>query len=338
MTFNFETDSKGYVKKRESFDLEYKQNFQLGDGLLKFIRTLVGMANNKGGMIVFGIKDAPHVLLGMTNDKLQETDPKEIDKRIREYFSPEIHWKSEIVERDGKKYGFLYVDESEEKPIVCKKANEKASLREGAIYYRYRAETKEIEYPELKKLLDKEKEKERILWIKHIEKISMVGPRNAHIFDSYKGELSYGDSKILIDKNLLNQISFIREGHFTDKEGEGMPTLKLVGNVEGIDMDNVVTADPNITHPLFTKNLQTELGVNSYEIKAIIYSLDLKNKPKRHIEIANGAKNVIHKYSQSAVDAIQRLFERDGKDNVIRMAVEGYKKAHPNKGRKKKNK
>jgi len=27
----FQTDSKGYLKKRESFDLEYKQNFQLGD-------------------------------------------------------------------------------------------------------------------------------------------------------------------------------------------------------------------------------------------------------------------------------------------------------------------
>ena len=84
MAFSFETDSKGYLKKRESFNLEYKQNFQLGDNLLKYIKTLVGMANNKGGQIVFGIKDSPHILLGLSNNKLSETDPKVIDIKVRE--------------------------------------------------------------------------------------------------------------------------------------------------------------------------------------------------------------------------------------------------------------
>ena len=33
MAFTFDLDNKGYVKKRESYNLEYKQNFQLGDNL-----------------------------------------------------------------------------------------------------------------------------------------------------------------------------------------------------------------------------------------------------------------------------------------------------------------
>ena len=53
MQFLFDLDSKGYLKRRESAILEYKQNFQKGDNLLKYLKTLVGMANNKGGMIMF---------------------------------------------------------------------------------------------------------------------------------------------------------------------------------------------------------------------------------------------------------------------------------------------
>ena len=77
-------------------------------------------------------------------------------------------------------------------------------MQEGAIYYRYRGETKEIEYPELNSLLQCEREKERILWIKHIQKIALVGPRQINILDRYNGEISYGDKKVLTDKNLVD--------------------------------------------------------------------------------------------------------------------------------------
>lgn len=332
MAFCFETDARGYIKKRESFDLEYKQNFQLGDNLLKYIKTLVGMANNKGGQIIFGIKDSPHILLGMTNNRFSETDPKEIDGKIREYFSPELKWTTAIQEFDGKSFGMISVEESEEKPIVCKK-NKNDILREGAIYYRYRAETKEIEYPELKRLLDKEKEKERILWIKHIERISMVGPKNIHILDKYNGELVHGENKILLDKNLLDQIKIIKEGHFTEKEGEGIPTLKLVGSIEGlVDVDNATVIDPNLAFPLTTKQLQESLGVNSYQIQAIIYCLDLKNKPKRHTEIKQGPKsNPIHKYSEKTADIIKTLMEQRGREDFINACVAKYKEKNNTK-------
>lgn len=149
-------------------------------------------------------------------------------------------------------------------------------MREGAIYYRYRGETKEIEYPELNSLLQCEREKERILWIKHIQKIALVGPRQINILDRYNGEISYGDKKVLIDKNLVDKLNFIQEGHFTKKEGEGLPTLKLVGTIDGlIDVDDAVI-DTNAVYPLTTKELQIELNINSYQMQAIIYALDIK--------------------------------------------------------------
>lgn len=59
--------------------------------------------------------------------------------------------------------------------------NKDSILSEVAIYYKYRAETKEIEFPELKNLLDKEKEKEKNLWMQHIHKIAQIGPQNVNL-------------------------------------------------------------------------------------------------------------------------------------------------------------
>lgn len=343
MNYSFDTDSKGYLKRRESASLEYKQNFQKGDNLLKYLKTLVGMANNKGGMIVFGVQDSPHIPLGMTNTRFQEIDPKEIDGRIREYFSPAIKWRSDIVEKvfnDGSKktFGFLIVEEAEVKPIVCKKSKD-GILREGAIYFRYRGESKEIEYPELSLLLEQEREKERVLWIKHIQKIALVGPRQINILDRYNGEISYGDKKVLIDKSLINELNFIQEGHFTEKEGEGVPTLKLVGTIDGlIDTEDSII-DTNAVFPLTTKELQNQLELNSYQIQAVIYALDLKNKPKRHAEIIHGEKsNPIHKYSQTVVDIIKAIYEKQGKDSFINDCVIKYKEHNVTRPRKKKRK
>ena len=332
MPFSFDLNSQGYLKKRESFDLEYKQNFQLGDNLLKYIKTMVGMANNRGGEIVFGIQDSPHILLGMTNNKFVATDPKTIDTKIREYFEPSLRWEAKEIEFDGKTFGVISVREAQEKPVVCKR-NKDNILREGAVYYRYRGETKEIEYAELRKLLDGEKEKERILWIKHIEKIRMVGPRNIEILDLCNAELSYGDHKILLEEGLIEKLNVIKEGSFTEKEGEGIPVLKLVGEIDGFVNSEQVVVNPETIYPLTTKQTQEKLGVNQYEMQAIIYSLKLKCKPKYHIEIMNG-KNSIHKYTDKVVSVVQALFERNGREECLSQWKEEYQQERKSKTRK----
>ena len=309
--FDFDLDDKGYIKKRESYNLEFKQNFQRDDSFLRYIKTLVGMANNKGGMIVFGVKDSPHIPVGMTNTKFRECDPKDIDKTIREYFSSEIKWKFDIQSFQVKEFGLLEVEEQEEKPVICKK-NKSGILREGAIYYRYRGETKEVEYPELVRILEKEREKERILWMQNIERIAMIGPRNAQILDIYKGEIDVGDHKILIDKGIIDKLNFIKEGHFTEKEGEGLPTLKLIGDVQGVDTEMIVMK-PDDAYPLTTKDLQNRLGLNNYQIQAVLFAQNVKDKPRHHAAISHGAKVVIHKYSENLVDILQRFLKTPGK-------------------------
>ncbi|MDD4685262.1 MAG: putative DNA binding domain-containing protein [Bacteroidales bacterium] len=304
----FVLDSKGYIKRREGIRLEFKQNFQLGDNLIKYIKTLVGMANNRGGCIIFGIQDCPHIPNGMTNNKFSETDPKIIDKTIREYFSQELIWQSDTHCIDDKFFGILNIEEAENKPIICTKNKDKF-LREGAIYYRYSGETKEIEYSELKNIIDKEREKEKILWMQHIKQIAMLGPKNVHLLDTYKGEISVGTGKILIDKNVIDKINFIREGKFVEKEGT--PVLRLVGEITDIvDSEKFIPTDQ--LYPLLTKDLQDRLGVNSYDILCVLWQLKIKGDSKYHTEIKLGKKsNCVNKYSESLVLYIKKIINKD---------------------------
>lgn len=163
----------------------------------------------------------------------------------------------------------------------------------------------------------------------------MVGPRQINILDRYNGEISYGDKRVLIDKSLIDQLNFIQEGHFTEKEGEGIPTLKLVGTIDGlINVDDSII-DTNAVYPLTTKELQEQLGINLYQMQAVIYALDLKNKPKRHTEIKHGKSNPIHKYSQSCADVIKSIFEKQGKEAFIKECTDKYKQLQAAKPKKK---
>lgn len=309
---DFQLDERGYIKKRESYNLEYKENFQK-DEIPKYIKALVGMANNKGGQIVFGVQDSPHIPIGMTNNKFQDFDPKDIDVPLREYFSSEIKWSANKIIFDGKEFGVLIVEEQEEKPILCRKFKS-GIFREGAIYYRYRGETKEIAYTELKRILDKEREKERLFWMHNIERIAMIGPRNVQILDTYKGEIEVGQQKILIDKEIINKIKFIQEGHFTEKEGLGVPTLRLIGDVQGVDTNSMIVK-PDTIYPLTTSDLAERLHLNNYQLQAVLHTQHVKEKSKYHASIMHGGKKKIpiHKYSENLVSILQRFLSYEGK-------------------------
>ena len=305
--FNFELNSRGYIKQRESQFLEFKENFHLGNNILKYLRSLVGMANNQGGEIIFGIQDSPRIPLGLKNDKFDRCDPANVTQLINDHFSSEIEWKMETIEFDDSIFGRFSVNEAKYKPIVCKKNNSEGSLREGAIYYRYRGQTAEIKYPELSRILQEEKEKEKRLWISHIEKMGEIGLQNVHLLDSYKGEIHTGNNKILIDKAIIQQLKFIREGQFVEKDGA--PTLKLIGEVQGIIDAKTIVATDDI-YPLRNKEISEEFNFNNYEMKAILWKLKIKGDKQYHNKILNG-KSYLHKYSSSVIDLIKKEIRSD---------------------------
>lgn len=238
--FKISSSDPERVVSRESSDLEFKESFGW-KSIAKYIKTFGAFANTHGGYIVFGIANAPHKLVGLKGDNLQSferIDSAELTQHINNHYSPEIYWDLQEYELHNKIYGIIYVHESQSKPVICTKDAEKV-LKEGDIYYRYRGRTERIKYPELRTILEDTRMREQRLWMRHLTRIAKIGVKDVGVFDLQTGEVTGTSGSFLIDESLLSQLSFIKEGQFSEVQGK--PTLKLIGNVEASPLLPITT-------------------------------------------------------------------------------------------------
>ena len=250
--FIFHSSIANRLISRESSQLEFKESFNwLSKD--KYAKSMAAFANNRGGFIIFGVKDQPRELVGLQSNNFEITDEAKITSYLNNVFSPEIIFEKFVVEIQSKNVGVLYTHQSSHKPVVCSKNDNE--LKESDIYYRYNAKSERIKYPELKLLLEQIKTEERKSWMEHFEKISKVGPTNAAILDIIGGEISGHGGTLVIDKKLIPKLKFIKEGNFQEK---GKPVLKLIGDVRPVsvvigkggkksvgDVGMQITDDPN---------------------------------------------------------------------------------------------
>ena len=250
--FSFHATIRDRVVARESGWLEFKESFNwLSKD--KYAKSMAAFANNKGGYIVFGIKDQPRELVGLQSNNFETTDEAKITTYINDVFSPEIIFEKFVIEVRSKNMGILYTHQAKNKPVVCSKND--SDLKESDIYYRYNAKSEKIKYPELKFLLDQIKTEENKVWMEHFEKISKIGPTNAAILDILGGEITGQGGTLVIDRKLVPKLKFIKEGNFQES---GKPVLKLIGDVRPVsvvvgkggkksigDVGMQITDDPN---------------------------------------------------------------------------------------------
>ncbi|EKD81419.1 MAG: hypothetical protein ACD_39C01819G0005 [uncultured bacterium] len=229
--FKLSTTNIDRVISRESSNLEFKESFGWVS-LAKYLKTCAAYANTKGGYIVFGIANRPHLLCGLSGANLKsfdEIDPEKMSGHFNEHFAPEIQWDIQEYELKGKIFGLLYIHEARDKPVVCIKDAGK-ELKEGDIYYRYRGRSERIKYPELRAILELKRENEQRIWMHHLGAIARIGVRDAGIFDLNTGSVTGTSGAFLIEESLLSQLSFIKEGEFSEVKGK--PALKLLGHLE----------------------------------------------------------------------------------------------------------
>ena len=226
------------IISRESCSLEFKENFNK-NSLAKYAKTMAAFANRDGGYIIYGVKNNPRIVVGMRDNIFDEYDDEKFVEKLNEYFSPEIKFKRTTIKYFDLNIGVIYVYKSISKPVVCTKSiqsNGNFVIREGAIYYRYSAKSSEIKYPDLKIMLEKVKEDERKLWMHTISKIARIGVNNLSLINLKDGKISVNsvgrNKELFIDENLLSTLKFVKEGHFSEIDGD--PTLKVVGKIKGI--------------------------------------------------------------------------------------------------------
>ncbi len=220
-------DDRGRLLARESSELEFKENFNFGN-IAKYGKTMAAFANNKGGFLLFGVKDSPRILLGINLQKFNDIKQEKITSFLLDHFSPEITWEIGIIRVSNRDFGYLYTVESDNKPIICKK-NSGKDIKNGEIYYRYRAQDRTIEHSELVKIIDQIKEKERRNWLSLIKQIATIGPENSALLDIVQGKIEGQMGTLLIDEKLIPKLSFIQKGSF---QKNGKPVLRLIGDVK----------------------------------------------------------------------------------------------------------
>ena len=71
-------DENNILRRRESVSIEFKEVFHWHDKNFKskLAKSIAAFANNKGGVIVFGVSNKPHKLVGIEN--FDNTDDAEI--------------------------------------------------------------------------------------------------------------------------------------------------------------------------------------------------------------------------------------------------------------------
>lgn len=246
LTNIFRTSVKDPLRiiNREGTTIEFKESYSHA-GMAQYFKTIAAFANNLGGHIIFGVGDKPRRLIGLQDKSLQQFENlkvEEFTKNLLDYFSPEIKWDHCTFEYKEKSFGVIYVYPLANKPCICKKhynsSNSKYSLVEGDIFYRYGGRSEKIRYTELISIIEDQRKQEEKQWMNFARHASQIGISNACLLDLSSGKISGNGGTIVLEPNLLDKISFIKEGEFVEEKGK--PALRLIGDIQEISTGKIV--------------------------------------------------------------------------------------------------
>ena len=180
----------GHLFRREGQELEFKEQFNLS-GLADYFRDFAAFTNNRGGLLIFGVKDTPRLPTGLSPASLEQfnkIDPEKITGFLLEIYCTDIRWEQSTFEISGKHFGVFQILESVSKPVIAKKDEGKdQQIRNGEIYYRYGGRTQKIQYAELQNIIERRVEQNNCQWLDLMSKIGKAGPQNAAILDTERG-------------------------------------------------------------------------------------------------------------------------------------------------------
>lgn len=341
-------DATGKIKSRESNTVEFKESFNK-NSTAKYAKTMAAYANNRGGYIIFGVKDNPREVVGLKNTNFENLSQEQFTEAINSLFSPAIEWECgsfifqvedannagdetgpELIE---KKIGWIYAEESEQKPIVAQKANEGEKIASGDVYYRYRARSQKVKYAEMNRIIEERLAKERESLLKLFEIIRKSETANLGIVNYNNGKITtpYGVD-VSFERKLVTQVlkkaKFIKEGSF--HETEGIPVIKVTGNIDLAEEVPVPDLDPDTGYPYIQKVLAEKLAISTQDLYALIWYYKMKEAKKYHIEVTTSRSGSVHKFSEFAFqfleEKLQELESNADEFNKIRTSYQNRSK------------
>lgn len=181
---------------KERRNVEFKQSTPWGspEWRAKIAKSVLALSNVRdGGWVIIGIrrkKDGSHQLEGMEAAHLATYVEDTLNSTVAEYADPYARLSLDKVNVDGKDYVVIRVEESDEIPVICKKAFPK-ELRKGAIYTRSYRIPETVEVPtqsEMREILERATDKAAGKFIQRmaragIVKFTVVAPRDEDQFE-----------------------------------------------------------------------------------------------------------------------------------------------------------
>jgi hypothetical protein len=323
------------VRNHESTHREFKRSFEVGN-TAKIAKTIAAFANRDGGVIFIGVKDRPREIVGVNADTFP--DEQQLSGFLQAHFHPEIQITSQIEEIYGKTVYKLIVRSSPKKPVICSKVKklkkghgvaEVEVLREGAIYYRYRASSSEIKYTDLQNLLDRERESFFKSMIEGLSLYNQVGHTKAAIVDATQMKESGEKAQVYLTNDTAKNLNWINSGRFSESQDEGAKAYYVVREVElaqGIEVP--VPVDPSQTHPHTKTAMSRAVKLNGDRFQSVIWKLGILDHPNYHVTGKHG-KSTMHKFTDSALNRVLEHFpiEMDSRKEKVDAVLADYKSA-----------
>lgn len=335
----------GTLKSRESNTVEFKESFNKAN-TAKYAKTMAAYSNNRGGYIIFGVKDNPRSIVGLKNNNFDNLNQEQFSEAINSLFAPAMDWDCGIFTIDiptlngdtvSYKIGWIYTYEAEYKPIIAQKVNDGEKISSGDVFYRYRARSEKIKFAEMSRIIEARATKEREGLLKLFEVIKDSKTANLGIVNYNNGKITtpYGVD-VAFDRKLVTQVlkkaKFIKEGSF--HETDGIPVIKVTGNIDLAEEVPVPEGNPDETHPYIQKQLAEKLGISTQELYALIWYYKMKEARKYHLEITVSRSGKSHKFSEFALQFLkEKLKEMEDKPEEFDMIRKAYKDRDKNGGK-----
>jgi hypothetical protein len=280
-------NKKSKRKRLEGEDFEEKSQFDGSkEEWLRLVKTIVAMANTKGGKI----------LLKKINIDQSRLDSSRVDDKVNKYIKPRLGGIRSEIQKDSVE---IIIPNSSLKPHIFVENGtypnpkppppEKNEFYKGQIWVRHSSKNEIITEDDFERIFQ-EKLNEFLKRIKLVAKFPL-----------------YKKLKLVEDISALP----IREV----KKGEGLPTI--------IKREKT---DPNKDYPYLTSDLAKRLGKNLAFVTKSVRVLGLKGNKKYHIEIKISKKGRTQKYTRAAYNFLKNYLLKHPKFTPFKKKDEINKK------------
>lgn len=182
-------DGGWYLADGETADQECKAQFEPGR-MEPIIRAIAALANNQGGFIFIGVRNADCRVAGIPDDAFRDTDIVRIADKVKTLLTPTPIFSKNVIEIDSLAIGVIHVEKHPSPPvIVCKDAD---GLEDGAILFRYPGQSGKIKFGDLFAMLRERDRAATQALLASATRLSEIGTDKALIVDTERGNWTRG--------------------------------------------------------------------------------------------------------------------------------------------------